>query len=113
MILGVMASSGLPGMMGFMAEFMIFRGSFLAFPRMTLLCMVGTGLTSVYFLLLVNRAFFGRLTEQFANMERVKLWEHLPGVVLSFLIVLFGIQPQWLALWSETAVTTISQSLPH
>jgi NAD(P)H-quinone oxidoreductase subunit 4 len=113
MILGVMASSGLPGMMGFMAEFMIFRGSFLTFPRLTLLCMVGTGLTSVYFLLLVNRAFFGRLTEQFSHMERVKLWEHLPGVVLSLLIVLFGIQPQWLALWSETAVTTISQSLPH
>lgn len=113
MILGVMASSGLPGMMGFIAEFMIFRGSFLTFPRLTLLCMVGTGLTSVYFLLLVNRAFFGRLTAQFAQMERVKLWEHLPGVVLSLLIVLFGIQPQWLAQWSETAVTTISQSLPH
>jgi NAD(P)H-quinone oxidoreductase subunit 4 len=112
MILGVMASSGLPGMMGFMAEFMIFRGSFLTFPALTLLCMVGTGLTSVYFLLLVNRAFFGRLTDQFAHLERVKLWEHLPGLVLALLIVIFGIQPQWLAQWSEVAVTTLSQGLP-
>jgi NAD(P)H-quinone oxidoreductase subunit 4 len=112
MILGVMASSGLPGMMGFIAEFMIFRGSFLTFPVMTLLCMVGTGLTSVYFLLLVNRAFFGRLTEQFAHMERVRLWEHLPGLVLALLIVLFGIQPQWLSMWSETTVAIISQGLP-
>lgn len=111
MILGVMASSGLPGMMGFVAEFMIFRGSFLTFPRMTLLCMVGTGLTSVYFLLLVNRAFFGRLSPAFAQMERVQRWEHLPGLVLALLIVLFGIQPQWLVGWSEVAVNTLSQSL--
>ena len=111
MILGVMASSGLPGMMGFVAEFMIFRGSFLTFPRMTLLCMVGTGLTSVYFLLLVNRAFFGRLSPAFARMERVQRWEHLPGLVLALLIVLFGIQPQWLVGWSEVAVNTLSQSL--
>lgn len=80
---------------------------------MTLLCMVGTGLTSVYFLLLVNRAFFGRLTEQFAQMERVQRWEHLPGFVLALLIVVFGIQPQWLSIWSEGAVATISQGLPH
>ena len=111
MILGVMASSGLPGMMGFVAEFMIFRGSFPVMPLLTLLCLVGTVLTSVDFLLLVNRAFFGRLTEQFADLRRVYPWEHLPGLVLALLIVAFGIQPQWLVDWSEGAVTLLSQSL--
>jgi NAD(P)H-quinone oxidoreductase subunit 4 len=61
MILGVMASAGLPGMAGFISEFLVFRGSIGVFPLATLLCMVGSGLTAVYFLLLVNRAFFGRL----------------------------------------------------
>ena len=61
MILGVMAIAGMPGMAGFISEFLVFRGSLTAFPVATLLCMVGSGLTAVYFLLLVNRAFFGRL----------------------------------------------------
>ena len=61
MIIGVMASAGIPGMAGFISEFLIFRGSLQPFPLATLLSMVGSGLTAVYFLLLVNRAFFGRL----------------------------------------------------
>ena len=61
MIIGVMASAGIPGMAGFISEFLIFRGSLQPFPVATLLSMVGSGLTAVYFLLLVNRAFFGRL----------------------------------------------------
>ncbi|NEO26263.1 MAG: NADH-quinone oxidoreductase subunit M, partial [Kamptonema sp. SIO4C4] len=69
-ILGVMASSGIPGMVGFVAEFMVFRGSLPIYPLPTLLCMVGTGLTAVYFLLMVNRVFFGRLTEQLSNLPR-------------------------------------------
>ena len=64
MVLGVMASAGLPGMVGFISEFLVFRGSYPVFPTQTLLCMIGTGLTSVYFLLLVNRVFFGRLRNQ-------------------------------------------------
>ena len=55
MILGVMASAGLPGMAGFISEFLVFQGSIQTFPLATLLSMVGSGLTAVYFLLLVNR----------------------------------------------------------
>ena len=40
MIVGVMASAGMPGMAGFISEFMVFRGSIGAFPFATLLSMV-------------------------------------------------------------------------
>lgn len=106
-ILAVMASGGLPGMVGFIAEFMIFRGSFSAFTVPTLLCMVGTGLTSVYFLLLVNRAFFGRLPEQFSALPKVALREHIPGLILAALIVVFGVQPQWLVVWTKPATAAL------
>ncbi|MFN5767163.1 MAG: NADH-quinone oxidoreductase subunit M, partial [Pseudanabaena sp.] len=52
MILAAMASAGTPGMIGFIAEFVIFRSSFAVFPIQTLLCMIGTGLTAVYFLIM-------------------------------------------------------------
>ncbi|MDB9525753.1 NADH-quinone oxidoreductase subunit M [Oscillatoria sp. CS-180] len=114
MILGVMASAGIPGMVGFISEFVVFRGSFLAFPVQTLLCMVGSGLTAVYFLLLVNRAFFGRLAitlpsdtvEPDVLLPPVAWRDRTPAIALTILIVLLGLQPNWLARWSE--VTTLA-----
>jgi NAD(P)H-quinone oxidoreductase subunit 4 len=101
MIVAVMASAGLPGMVGFISEFLIFRGSFTAFPIQTLLCMVGTGLTAVYFLLLVNKTFFGRLTPDLANLPEVRWSERIPGVILAVMIVVLGLQPSLLVPWSE------------
>ena len=101
MILGVMASSGLPGMVGFISEFLVFRGSFPIFPIPTLMCLVGTGLTAVYFLLVINKVFFGRLTESLSQLPPVQWKEHAPAFVLLFLIVAFGIKPDWVTHWSE------------
>jgi NAD(P)H-quinone oxidoreductase subunit 4 len=112
MVLGVMASSGLPGMVGFVSEFLIFRGSFSVFPVQTLLCMVGTGLTAVYFLLLVNKTFFGRLPEEFSNLPEVRWSERAPGAVLAVLIVLLGLQPMWMSRWVETTGVTMMASFP-
>jgi NAD(P)H-quinone oxidoreductase subunit 4 len=118
MILGVMASAGIPGMVGFISEFVVFRGSFLAFPVQTLLCMVGSGLTAVYFLLLVNRAFFGRLAialpsdkvELDVNLPPVSWQERYPAIALAILIVVLGLQPNWLTHWSEA--TTLAMPSP-
>ena len=101
MILGVMASSGLPGMVGFISEFLVFRGSFPIFPIPTLLCLVATGLTAVYFLLVINKVFFGRLTEGLTTIPPVAWTEHAPAFVLLLLIIAFGIKPDWVTHWSE------------
>jgi NAD(P)H-quinone oxidoreductase subunit 4 len=114
MIVGVMASAGIPGMVGFISEFLVFRGSFPVFPLQTLLCMVGTGLTAVYFLLLVNRSFFGRLTTRLEGKEEVLprvFWrDRLPAVLLAVLIILFGLQPNWLVSWAEPTITALSNA---
>lgn len=107
MVVGVMASAGIPGMVGFVSEFIVYRGSFPVFPVQTLLCMIGTGLTAVYFLILMNRAFFGRLSAQVTNLPRVYWSDRLPSVVLAVLIVIFGIQPAWLIRWTEPTITAM------
>ena len=107
MILGVMASAGVPGMVGFISEFLVFLGSFSVFPVQTLLCMVGTGLTAVYFLLLSNRVFFGRLSEQALNLPPVLWSDRAPAIVLAALIVMLGLQPRWIVRWSESTVSTL------
>ncbi|WP_414577074.1 NADH-quinone oxidoreductase subunit M [Anabaena sp. CCY 9402-a] len=107
MIIGVMASAGTPGMVGFISEFIVFRGSFAVFPVQTLVSMLGTGLTAVYFLILLNRAFFGRLSEQVINLPRVYWSDRIPAFILAALIVIFGIQPAWLIRWSEPTITAM------
>lgn len=119
MILGVMASAGIPGMVGFISEFLVFRGSFLIFPVQTLLCIVGSGLTAVYFLLLVNRAFFGRLAiappasspQLDVYLPPVTWRDRLPALALASMIVAFGLQPNWMARWSEH--TTLALHEPY
>jgi NAD(P)H-quinone oxidoreductase subunit 4 len=69
--------------------------------------MMGTGLTAVYFLLLVNRSFFGRLPDQFTNLPPVHWTERAPSFALATLIVLLGLQPNWLAHWTETTTTAM------
>ncbi len=101
MILAAMASAGIPGLAGFIAEFLVFRSSFPIFPIQTLMCLIGSGLTAVYFLLMINRVFFGRLTPELAKIPRIYWWERIPSLTLAILILFLGIQPNWLVRWSE------------
>ncbi len=109
MILGVMASAGIPGMVGFVAEFLIFRSTFPIFPIPTLLCMIGTGLTAVYYLLLINKAFFGRLSPQVQDLEAVTWRERYPAMILTGAIILFGFVPGWITRWSEPTILAMLQ----
>lgn len=109
MILGVMASAGIPGLAGFIAEFLVFRGSLQAFPVQTLLCMIGTGLTSIYFLIMVNRAFFGRLSDLVVNLPQVRWNDRIPPLVLAVIIAIMGVQPGVIiALSEKTAIAMVS-----
>ena len=121
MILGVMASAGLPGMAGFISEFLVFQGSIKLFPIATLLCIVGSGLTAVYFLLLVNRAFFGRLAVTPSSEDPsadarldVQLMpvaprETVPALALALAVVGIGLVPSGLAHISDSATSLLSQ----
>lgn len=111
MVLAVMASAGIPGMVGFVAEFLCFQGSFSVFPVQTLLCMVGTGLTAVYFLMLVNRAFFGSIPEAMSDLPPVKWSERIPAIILAVFILLVGYNPNWLIGRSEATTTAMLNSI--
>ena len=108
MILATMASSGIPGMSGFIAEFIVFRGSLPAFPVQTLLTILGTGLTAVYFLLLLNKAFFGRLSDEALRIPRVLWRDRIPALVLAGAIVVFGVSPNWLSRSIEATTTAMT-----
>lgn len=121
MVLGAMASAGIPGMVGFISEFIVFRGSFETYALQTLLCMVGSGLTAVYFLLMINRVFFGRLNAAPDNLggsiettlPGVTWRDRIPALALVLIIFAFGLQPEWITRWMESTTTFLAtDSLP-
>ena len=107
LILGGMGSAGIPGMTGFIAEFIVFQGSFSVFPIPTLLCVVATGLTAVYFVILLNRTCFGKLDNNLAYYPKVFWHEKMPALILAVLIIFLGVQPNWLVRWSEQTSTVM------
>lgn len=107
LVLAGMASAGIPGLVGFIAEFLVFQGSYAAFPIQTLLSVVGTGLTAVYFVILLNRTCFGRLDSSIAYYPKVEWNERIPALILTVLIIVLGLQPSWLVRWSEPTTTAM------
>ncbi|OCQ95091.1 NAD(P)H-quinone oxidoreductase subunit D4 [Nostoc sp. MBR 210] len=107
LVLSGMASAGIPGLTGFIAEFIVFQGSFSVFPIPTILCVVASGLTAVYFVILLNRTCFGRLDNDLAYYPKVLWSEKVPALILAVLIIFLGVQPTWLVRWSETTTTAM------
>ena len=112
LILTMMASAGIPGMVGFIGEFLSFQGSYAAFPIATLICLASTGLTSVYFIIIINRALFGKLTDDLTYLPKVASYERVPAIVLATLIILLGIQPNILISHTQVTTDAIAQQLP-
>jgi NAD(P)H-quinone oxidoreductase subunit 4 len=112
LVLSGMASAGIPGLVGFITEFLVFQGSYSVFPLQTLLCVVGTGLTAVYFVILINRTCFGRLDSQRAYYNKVSLSERVPAFVLATLVVVLGLQPSWLVNWSTSTSKVLVSAVP-
>ncbi|WP_204138318.1 NADH-quinone oxidoreductase subunit M [Halomicronema sp. CCY15110] len=112
LVLGGMASAGIPGLVGFVTEFLVFQGSYASYPLQTLLCVIGTGLTAVYFVILLNRTCFGKLDNDIAYFPKVTFIERFPAWILASLILFLGLQPNWLVRWSESTAATLVATLP-
>ena len=113
LIMAGMASAGIPGLVGFVAEFIIFQGSFTIFPIPTLLCIIASGLTAVYFVILLNRTCFGKLDNKLAYYPQVLRSESIPAFVLTVIILFLGIQPNWLLRWIEPTTNLLAVNVNH
>ena len=58
-VIAGLTSLGLPGLSGFIAEFMVFTGAFRTYLPLAVLAVVGAAITAVYILRLLARTFFG------------------------------------------------------
>jgi NADH-quinone oxidoreductase subunit M len=98
-MLVTLASVGLPGLTGFVGEFMIFLGTFGQFRTAAIVATVSVILGASYMLWMFQRTMFGPLTSaENANLPDMNGREGLAFLPLCLLIVWLGLYPQ-LLIW--------------
>ncbi|MFD3446661.1 NADH-quinone oxidoreductase subunit M [Microbacteriaceae bacterium 4G12] len=92
LLAGAMASLGLPGMSGFVSEFLAFLGLFDRLPIVAAVGTLGIILTAAYLLRAVLAITFGK--EDHGQKGDLKGWEFIPVLVLLFFIIAIGVAPE-------------------
>jgi NADH-quinone oxidoreductase subunit M len=95
-----MASLGLPGLNGFVSEFLVVRGSYPLLTPYTAISMLGLLFTGAYILKGIMKVLHGPLNEHWAHGEH-KLTEIKPREIivmapLMALILVIGVWPSWI-----------------
>ncbi|MCK5124870.1 MAG: NADH-quinone oxidoreductase subunit M [candidate division Zixibacteria bacterium] len=98
MVMFGMASLGLPGMSGFISEFMVFVGSFDHFWAeywyIVALAILGVVLTAAYILRMIQNVFLGEFDEErWGHLTDINIRETLCVAPLAVLTIIFGIYP--------------------
>jgi NADH-quinone oxidoreductase subunit M len=111
LLAGALASLGLPGMSGFVSEFMAFLGLFEEMPWIAAVGTIGIIMTAVYLLRAVLGITYGQAHREFTGIVDLKGVEWVPVVVLIGLIVLIGVVPSVLSSPLSATLETIMLGL--
>lgn len=107
LLAAAMASLGLPGMSGFISEFMAFLGLFNELPVLASVGVIGIILTAAYLLRAVLNMTFGEAHHSYEKVADIRPVEMFPVLVFLAFIVLIGVSPSVLSEPLKAALETI------
>lgn len=111
LILAFFASMGIPGFMGFFAEFSVMLGVFTTFGWVVLLVALGAVLAVGYYLWAFQRVAFGALPKGLVECQDIHWYELAPMVVLLVMTIYFGLQPDVLIQYMNGSVENLTSLL--
>jgi NADH-quinone oxidoreductase subunit M len=93
-IIAVLSSVGLPGLNGFVGEFLILAGTFQTHPTAAIIAATGVILAAIYLLWLVQKVFFGPITnDENRNVPDIA-WNEIAAMIpLVVFMVWIGVHP--------------------
>ena len=94
--LAAFASLGLPGLAGFIGEFLVFAGTFGVFPVLVGVSLIGVVITAAYLLWTVQRVFLGEPNKKWVKLKDLSIREKLVVVSLGILMIVLGVAPAFL-----------------
>ena len=107
--IALFSSLGLPGLNGFIGEFLIFKGAFPLATWAAALSVLGLLITAIFILTILQRVFNGPLNEKWSKLPDLNLGERALVAVPIALMFLLGLWPQFvLGVVNNTAVQMVS-----
>ncbi len=88
-----LASLGLPGLAGFVAEFHIFVGAFRTYPWAGALGIFAAAMTAVYILRMMGMSMFGPVDEKWGELKEMTYLERGTAVLLLSFMLFMGLWP--------------------
>ncbi|MEO6966306.1 MAG: NADH-quinone oxidoreductase subunit M, partial [Acidobacteriaceae bacterium] len=108
--IALFSSLGLPGLNGFVSEFLIFKGLFPLVTWATALSVIGLLITAIFILEILHRVFNGPLNEQWTAMPDLTTRERLALVPAIGLMFVLGLYPQLiLGVVNSTVIQMVQQ----
>jgi NADH-quinone oxidoreductase subunit M len=93
-VISMLSSVGLPGLNGFVGEFLILSGTFKTNPRAAVIAASGVILAAIYLLWLVQRVFYGPVEREENRKIPEIAWNEIAAVVpIIVLMVWIGVKP--------------------
>jgi NADH-quinone oxidoreductase subunit M len=92
--LAFFASLGLPGLAGFISEFMVFSGAFPVFTTYTIISATSVIITAAYYLWAIHRMFLGKLNPVYKGYPDLNWRERLALYPLAAIAIFLGFYPQ-------------------
>jgi len=93
MMLAFMAFLGLPGLTGFIAEFMVFTFSYVNVPTFVILALFGVVITAGYHLWAMQRTMFGVYNGKIGKVFDLSNVQTFSMAVIALLVLYFGLNP--------------------
>jgi len=90
------AGLGLPGLNGFVSEFMVVRGAWPIFTLFLSISMFGLLLTGAYILWMLLKTLFGPQNPRWAKLPEINFREVVALAPLMALMLVIGVYPMWI-----------------
>lgn len=92
-IIGGMASMGMPGLSGFVAEFQVLTGTWQTYPVIAALSLIGIVVTAAYIIRVSYMVFFGPLKAEFEEVPAASTIEKVALFIMAAILIIIGLYP--------------------
>lgn len=92
-IIGGMASMGMPGLSGFVAEFQVLTGTWQTYPVIAALSLLGIVVTAAYIIRVSYMVFFGPLKAEFEEVPAASTIEKVALFIMAAILIIIGLYP--------------------
>jgi NADH-quinone oxidoreductase subunit M len=109
--IAMFSSLGLPGLNGFISEFLIFKGAFPLTGWATSLCALGLLVTAIFLLGVIQRVFSGPLNARWTQFQDLSIAERVSLIPVIAMMFVIGVYPQSLLGMLHTTVVQFVQQV--